>query len=680
MTLVTLDIETRSYADLGQVGQHAYFLHPTTDVICVCWGIDAQPVRAWWPTHICPTYLTRLQDDTEELFDAIANGAEIECHNTPFELESFENVLGPKYGWPIPKMEQWRDVMAVACYYAMPAKLDKLARALGYPPKNPEGARLITKYSKLYLKTAKTEIPPEDFEKWLEYCKDDVLLEQAISDELGDLPDRELWYYLLDLKINKRGLKLDLEGIAHATATVDKITEELTGEFRELTGINPTQWDKVLEWFNDHGLELENLQKDYLNEMLDEGEIPQGDARRALEIRVEVAKASTRKLDKMANVADDEGIARWQTRYHGTQTGRNAGQGFQPLNMSRGFERNRVLKGGEWPAPEDLVSDISFEDPDWLRTQYKDPMAAIGNATRHWIIAGEGYKIVAGDFTSIEAVILSCLAGEKWKIDAFRKGEKIYERMGEKIHKLPYGTVTKETHPDERFDGKTGELAFGYQGALGAWLKFDSSGRHTDERIIEICKSWRTEHPNIVNMWYRMDDAAIEAVTHPGRVTGHREIGFEIVDDWLSMILPNGKRIWYYKPELRSKMPQWHQPWNPETHPECAEGDCDCKPQPCVSYMAQKEGQWKRITTYGGKLTENATQAVSREVLKPAVKRAEDAGYPVILTVYDEIVCRVPENRVNAAEFERLMVEPLKPWCEDWPVRADVWIGDRYKK
>ena len=120
--------------------------------------------------------------------------------------------------------------------------------------------------------------------------------------------------------------------------------------------------------------------------------------------------------------------------------------------------------------------------------------------------------------------------------------------MADKIYNLPPGTVTKATHPTERHDGKTGELAFGFQGALGAWLKFDNSGRHTDERIIEICKAWRAEHPATVDFWHGLNKAAINAVQNPGELYEYNGIGFEIVDEWLTMIGLNGKRLWYYDP------------------------------------------------------------------------------------------------------------------------------------
>jgi DNA polymerase len=252
----------------------------------------------------------------------------------------------------------------------------------------------------------------------------------------------------------------------------------------------------------------------------------------------------------------------------------------------------------------------------------------------------------------------------------------MYEFMADKINGFPAGTVTKETHPAERQDGKTGELAFGYQGALGAWLKFDKSGRHSDARIIEICKAWRAEHSASVNLWYGLENAAIEAV-RTRRLVEYREIGFEIVDEWLTMILPNGKRIWYYNPQIRATRPQWCKP---EVQPECAMGVCGHDPVPSLCYMAQKEGQWKLVHTYGGKLTENACQAISREILVPAMMRAEAEGYHVILSVYDEIITEVPEGFGSTEEFEQLMAGPLPDWAHDWPVSVKGWEGARYKK
>lgn len=660
--MISLDFETRSYADLKKVGAWAYSEDPSTDVICMCYGIDSQPIQEWWPgkhdSDRCP----------EDLYVAIMTGQEVEAHNVSFEFSIWANVMVKRYGWVAVLDHQWRDTMAVASYYALPADLDKLAQTLGFEGKDPEGGRLITKYSKLHLKTAKKIIPPDDFQKFVRYCRKDVMIEQSVSDFLGDLPERELPIFKLDLVANARGLKLDKAGIAAAAHIIDSVATELTEEFRELTGLNPTQLPKVKAWLAANGVDLPDMTADTLEEALSEdGRVPQGPARRAMVIRLELNKASTKKLDKMVGQLGSDGRARFQTRYHGTNTGRNTGAGFQPLNLVRSWEKM---------DPAQLVRDIMYRDPTWLRCLYGSASDAVSHALRYFIQAEKGKRIMAIDYVSIEAVVLACAAGEDWKVDAFRKGVKIYEAMADKIYGFPAGTVTKETHPLERTDGKTAELAAGYQGALNAWLKFDSSGRHTDEQIIGYIRTWRKEHPAIVRMWYDMEDAAIECVAHK-RQTSFRDFGFDMIDDWLAMILPDGKCIWYWKPELRTKMPRWH---DPEVEEDCAEGTCRCKPQPSLTYMTKKGGSFFRTHTYGGKLTENAIQATARQILWPAARAVEEAGYHVILTVYDEIVAEVPEGFGSLKEFEQIALSAVPDFAKHWPIRVDGWEGNRYKK
>ncbi len=674
---ITFDFETKSYADLKKVGTEAYAADPMTDVICACWGIDDESIQSWWPGKY------ETDDMPADLYQAlIIEQQEIEAHHCAFELFIWRYVMARKYGWPEPHIDQWRDTMAVACYYALPAALDRLARVLGFEGKDPEGGRLITKYSKLYLKTAKTTIPPEDFAKFVEYCKQDVRIEQSMSDYMGDLPERELAIFQLYLRASMRGLHLDKEGINAATEIVEQRAKTLTAEFRKLTGLNPTQGKKLLVWFEEQGLPLENMQAPYLEELIEDGELPSGPTRRALDIRLAINKASTKKLDAMSRQRGAGERARFQTRYHGAVTGRETGSGFQPLNLNRGID-------GMDPAQ--LTRDIMYRDAAYLDALYGDATDAVAKASRYWIQAQPGNKILAGDYVSVEAVILACLAGEQWKINAFARGDKIYELMADKIYGLAPGTVTKESHPEERQDGKTGELAFGYQGALGAWLKFDASGRHTDARIIEICKSWRAEHPATVALWGGLREAAIDAVRTPGTRQGDQSVSFETVDEWLTMILPDGKRLWYWKPELRMQMPQWHQPL---TKADCALGKCDCEPQVALSYMAQKSGQWKRVWTYGGKLTENLVQATSRQVLEVAKLRVaafydpvlrtqgflRDDESSIILTVYDEIVVEVPENFSSEDEFKELIGACPGPWANSWPLWVKTWSGERYRK
>lgn len=664
---VVLDLETRSFAGIDQVGAVNYAQHHTTEIICACWQIfhangGYDPIEEWSPLRGDPL--------PEPLFWAIERGYDIEAHNYSFELSMWEHCAVPKYGFPPIRREQWRDTMAVACYYALPASLDALCRALKLEGKSPEGTRLISKYSKLYLKTAKQEIPHEDLEKFIAYCRHDVELEAYVGDLLGELPEREEQVFAIDQKINLRGLYLDAEGIEIAANIVDQITAELEEKFGEITGgLRTTLTQKVMAWAAEQGFPLENLRAAYLEELLEGDDLPRGPVREMIEIRTQLNKASTKKLDAMLRHRTADCRARWQSRYHGAATGRWTGAGFQPLNLVRSWED---------ADPETLVEQVKRGSASWLTMMYGDAMEAISKAGRHWITAAPGHRIMSADFVSIEAVILACLSGEAWKVEAFRQKKKIYELMGDKIHGLPEGTVNKKTHPAERQDGKTGELAFGYQGALNAWLKFDSSGRHTDERILEICKTWRGEHPMITAFWKGLEDASLDAVSVKGKTTGYREIGFQVVDEWLTMILPDGKRLWYRDPEIRQSWPHWHKPSENEA---CKEQVCKCRKGPKLFYKAMKTGQWATVSTYGGKLAENACQAVSRQYLIPSLVAVEKAGYPLIFSVYDELVVECPDGHGSLEEFLSLVRDaPGREWAKGWPIDVDGWSGQRYRK
>jgi DNA polymerase len=701
--ILTPDFETGSEADLQKVGAWCYSEHPSTHVIILGWGYKHNPRQKWWPyPHPrCAEYPRPVCDMIKwdgihsmprELYQAIRDGAEFEAHNCGFEYSMWANVMVARHGWcPIPD-EAWRDTMATACYYALPAKLDNLAKVLGLPGKPPEAARLISKYSKLHLKTAKWEIPVHDMDHWGDYVDDDVAQEQKVSDLLGDLPDRELPVFQLNQKINRRGLFLDMAGIEAATALSEQKAALLSEEFRDITGgIGPAQHAKALGWFKANGLpDLENLQKETIKDLLaPENNMKSGPARRALELRLAINKASVKKLNAMAAQCDPDGRARFQTRYHGAGTGRETASGFQVLNMSRGFEYKAPSDKEPNPfGPDDLVGDILHGDLDYLDMVYGNAMDAIGKATRHWIMAQPGNVIRSGDFSSIEAVGLACLAGEDWKVEAFREKQPIYCVAACKVFGMdPQIAVDlgdkkfKEKYGDKRQTGKICELAFGYQGALGAWLGFDSSGTHSDEDIVGFCKGWRREHPETVAFWRGLETAAIEAVARPGKESGYSSIGFDVVDDgdglrWLSMILPDGKRLWYWDPQLRMVMPKWH---NPEADPDCADGTCDCKLKPQLTYMAWKFGKWRRVATYGGKLTENAVQATCRQLLMPAAMALDEAGYSLILTVYDEIVSEDPIGFGSVKEFEEIMLQRPR-FARDWPIAADVWEGQRYRK
>ena len=678
--MLVIDFETRSDVDLTKTNAWTYSEHPSTEVICLSWADvwkdEATEMHSWvgpdfWPGPELSTTDPWLYWYTGgsiplALGKALAEGDLVHAHNVAFEISIWRNIMVQRFGWPDIPNRQWRDTQATANYLALPPGLDKLSEVLNLGSKDPRGKQLISKYSKLHLKSAKWDIPAEDVRAFTEYCEKDVDQECKVDEWMGELPEQEVENFLEDLDMNLRGIRLDLPRIRHAIVIVQSRQAELARTFRELTGLNPTQREKVKEWLlNSHTVKLENMQGETIEEALEGGVTKE--AAQALRIYLAFSKTSTSKLDAMLRNASADGRARFQTRYHGAATGRNTGAGIQPLNLPHTYEEH---------DPEQVVRDISYRDAEFLDAVYGDATTAVSKALRHFIIPDEGSRFIAADFVSVEAVILAVLSGEKWKIEAFKNKEPIYERTADLVFQLPPGTVTKDTHPVERFTGKTCELACGYQGSVGAWRKFDSSDRFDDDEVRSIVSKWRINHPKIVNFWNDIDNKFFHVVQNGGEEKVGEFIRVGKAGSFAYMEAPNRKRIWYANPSVAMAMPGWH---NESEDEACALGVCDCKPILQARYMSWKAGGWRSTYTYGGKLTENACQFVSRELLREAQTRVTKAGFDVVLSIYDELLTEMPFGVGSVSELVSIMEQPVS-WAPGWPVRADGWEGRRYKK
>ena len=668
--MIGMDFETVSEIDITKSNAWTYSEHPSTEVICLAWKIDDSPTEAGvnypYSTFGSEGRFKTMRHPPGHIAYGIRNNALFEAFNVPFEFSVWHNVMVKRHGWPEIAIERWRDPQAVAAYLALPLSLDALASALGFEGKDPQGKRLITKYSKLHLPTAKRYIPPEDVIAFTEYCIKDEDIEYNVSQWLGELPNDELRIWQHDLRTNLRGLYLDIPGIHDAIAIVEARSAELSDQFFELTELRPGQHAKVKQWLYDHGHELDDMQGETVKKFLEADDI-RDVVREALGYRASFNKASTKKLASMLRNAASDGRARFQYRYHGTITGRNSGSGFQPLNLTRNDDRI---------PPGMLIRDIGYRNAKYLDAIYGDAMDAVSKSMRHYITAAPGKRLIVGDYTSIEAIVLAVLAGEQWKIDAFHNKEKIYERTADKIYKLPPGTVNKKDHPDKRQDGKVCELMAGYQGSVGGWRKFDSSDRHSDDEVRAIVYAWRDEHPYTVDFWGDLEGAGMRVIQggDEEQVGEHLLMGME--GGFMYMEAPDNKRMWYPEPYLAMAMPGWHNPTDDE---ECAAGVCECKPNLQIHYKAWQEGQWRVVRTYGGHLAENACQFIARQLLMPAYLRALDHDYFVTLTVYDELMAEMEYGHGSAKELKELMEVPPK-WAHDWPINAECWEGERYRK
>ena len=650
------DYETRSRAVLKIVGTHRYACDPSTEVVFGAFAVDDGPVRVWRPGEpLLP-----------EVIEAARNtNWGVAAHNDPFESAIEQYNLAPRFNWPLVPIERHRCTMAMALAAGLPAQLGMLADALNLANrKDRSGERLMHQMSKP-RRVRKAEDPngvhyfddPERLERWQSYMCQDVEVEREVYQECSPLPPTEQLLWQLNCIINERGFLFDRALTKAAKQIAAAAGPDIDAELADITGGTVTgvnQIARIQNWLREQSYPLESLDKKVIEKQLLDPELP-ALVRRVLELREGGAQAAVKKLDALLIRAGDDDRIRGAFRYHGAGTGRFSGEGFQPQNLKR-------------PTIEkldDAIMAISTGDYEHVRKLYSKPLAVIGDCTRSIIIATPGYKLIGGDFNAIESRGLAWVADEQWKLDSYRRFDATQDPRDEpysatacKIFRVPDGSFTKDS--PERGVGKVCDLAFGYMGGLNAWRKFEPD-RFTDAEVEKFKTDWRATHPNIVKFWYAVDRAAWTAVRDRGRVVTCGCVAFRSNGAFLQLKLPSGRKISYPQPRIRVK-DERHQ---------------------YVIFADNTEGQFKDCRygagAYGGLWVENIVSGIARDLLVEAMFRVEAAGYRIILTVHDELVCEVPENFGSEQEFIRLMTR--KPaWALDLPIAAEAWSGSRYRK
>lgn len=684
--ILHIDFETRSTLELPEVGVHKYATHASTDVWCMGYAFDDEDPWLWAPgSGLIVASVERH----------VADGGLVTAHNAAFELQIWNNIMVPRYGWPVLKPSQVRCTMAQAYAMALPGSLEKAAAAVGIQQqKDLKGGRLMLQMSRpkgFDVLGDPVWWDDEDKRQQLyEYCKQDVRVEQALGARLLPLSPDEQALWELDYAINERGLYLDQPAIISAMAIIEREQRRLEGEIRRRTESavgSPAEVAALTRWVRDQGVELDGLAKSDVVELLHRDELP-AHVRAVLRIRQEYAKTSTAKLNRMRDAASADGRIRFTMQYHGAGTGRWAGRRVQPHNMPRPSISHQAV--------EEILDLLPTTTPEraieLLDLYYGEPMSMISDCLRGLICAAPGKTLVAGDFSNIEGRVLAWLAGEEWKLNAFRAfdagtGPDIYKLSYSKSFGVPVSDITK----DQRQIGKVQELALGYQGGVGAFqtMARGYGVKVTDERANEIKQLWRDSHPRVVSYWYDLERAALEAVSHPGAKVvvsrpkqyemdpsasaarqneilvsyGRPVIAFIVKGSFLFAKLPSGRMLTYPYPTLKAI----ETPWG------------EMKEQLHYWHVDGLTNKWEETHTYGGKLAENLTQAVARDVLAEAITRVSRLGYDVNLHVHDEVVAEMPEN---ADWLENLLTQMkvLPAWATGLPVAAEGWQGSRYRK
>lgn len=645
---VTIDFETRSRCELKSSGPWVYAEDPSTEVLCMAMMQDDQPPLIWAPVWVRDIIgASGLPMVDGEIVQSILEAADtIEAHNVAFE----RSILEKKLAWKIdPK--KYRCSAAKAAAHSLPRDLEGAGRAIGLAvQKDKEGSFLMRRMCK-----------PTIGGKWIQdraslirlcqYCMQDVRAEYALSEALRDLSPAELQVWQTDQEINRRGIRVDVELARTAMQLVADYEGRALAEFRCLTGFDsPRQVPLLVKWLRGQGAKINDVTKATVIKLLAHPAVPPN-VKRVLEIRQSLGKSSLAKLLAFVNAANADGRARDTMMYHGASTGRWSGKRIQPHN----FPREGL------PNCEDFLGMVRNRDIDSIEIFYGDLMPALSKSLRSFIKAEAGYELVCADFNAIEGRVLAWLAREDYVLENYRQKRDAYCVFAEQIQggKYSYKEILEGHHAGDkkysamRFEGKTGELACGYQGGEAAVKRFAPD--MPVERRIEIVGIWRRNRPKTVAFWREIETMVKTAIARPGALVNNGMIAWGFDEKFLRCRLPSGRLISYYGPWLseEGQIKFWG-----------------------VNSVTK---QWEENETYGGKLTENVVQAISRDLLAAAIMRLEKAGKPVVMHVHDEVISEVPKGSTSIEEYIEI-VTALPAWAKGLPLAAEGFITERYRK
>ena len=653
--LLYRDYETRGLLSLKQCGVHRYAADSGTEVLCCGFAIDAEPAKLWTPGDAIPA----------EFREAAANPSWLAvAHNAAFEMAIEELLLATRLGWPVIPLERQRCTLAMASAQALPGRLEKLADTLELSRrKDTAGHRLMLPMSKP-RRARQGEDPnrihwfddSERLQRLYSYCRADVEVERELYEHLQPLSPAEQAIWCLDARVNSRGFCLDQALAASARKLAATAAPEIDAELAEvtdsaITGVN--QIARLQAWLAEQGCAVKSLDKKSVESLL-KTELPSR-VQRALELRQHGGQAAVKKIAALLDRVGSDSRVRGSFQYHKASTGRWAGSGPQPQNFKR-------------PEIKDVdaaIAAVATGDYDRVRKLYPRVLSLLGDLGRSLICAAPGGKLIGADFGAIELRVLAWVAGEQWKLEAYRRYDATRDPRDEpycvlacRMLHLSDGSVTHGTR--ERAFGKVGDLACGYQGGENAIEKF-APGLFSKAEREQIKSEWRAAHPAVCRFWYAVDRAGWAAVQQRGRVISCGPVAFKCSGNFLFLKLPSGRKLSY--PFARPKL------LDPR--------------HGAVVFADSSDGQFRDCRNgagaYGGLWTENIVSGIARDLLVGAMLRIEAAGCPIVLHVHDEIVCETPEGFGNAEEFTRLMIQQPS-WAPTLPIAASAWTGLRYCK
>lgn len=638
---LSIDLETRSGADITKTGSYRYIQDPDFKILLFGYRVDDGPVQV--------IDLEAGEEIPSKIVTALHNPQYVKhAYNAAFEWYALNRA-----GYTTP-IEQWQCTMIWSLYCGYAAGLANTGEAIGLAEDKKKlmtGKALIRYFctpqrpTKTFKK--KYHDPADDPDKWelfKEYNAQDVVAESAILARLSRFPvpegEWELWRD--DIRMNAFGVRVDTQLIAGALNINDQSQRELTDEAARITGLaNPNSTAQLLPWLADHGCVLDNLQKLTVEETLQRDDLDP-DVRRVLQLRQLLGKTSIKKYVAMETAMGEGERIRGISQFYGAnRTGRYAGRLVQMQNLPRNYLSTL-------DSARNMVRLSNYEG---LKMIYGNVPDTLSQLIRTAFIPSEGRHFVVADFSAIEARMIAWLAGEQWVMDVFANDQDIYCETASAMFGVP---VEKHgVNSDLRQKGKIATLALGYQGSINAMIAMGALRMGIPEDDLpDIVEKWRTSHPKTVGMWYRIEEAAVSCVSSgdPMRpncgaapISG---IEFRMENDllygqtFMTIQLPTGRKLYYPKPFLKENK------FGKEA----------------IHYYGvdQTSGKWGEQSTYGGKLTENIVQAIARDCLCEVIRRIYAKGWDLVFHVHDEVIVDAPLD-VHTEDLCALMDAPI-----DW--------------
>ena len=656
---LSLDLETFSDVDLNKCGVYKYAQSSAFEILLFGVSVNGGEVQVYdlAQGESVPMKIIKALTDNSVLkwafnasFERVCLSVWLQKHY-PQYFESYsiyEDTVGD-YLDP----SAWRCSMVWSAYMGLPLSLAGAGAVLGLSEQKLKEGKDLIRYFCVPCKPTKanggrTRNPPEyDVQKWetfKTYNKRDVDVEMSIQDRLKKYPVPDfVWEeYHIDQEINDRGIALDRTLVKNAIAFDEKSKAELSEKMQKLTNLdNPNSVQQMKQWLADNGLEMDSLGKKEVAAVLKTAPEP---LRTVLTLRQQLAKSSVKKYQAMENAVCEDGRARGMFMFYGAnRTGRFAGRIIQlqnlPQNHMPDLEQARgLVRDGNYTAAELLYDDIPDTLSQLIRTAF---------------VPRPGMKFVVSDFSAIEARVLSCLAGEKWRSEVFANNGDIYCASASAMFGVPVERHGVNGHLRQK--GKIAELALGYGGSVGALKAMGAldMGLAEDE-LQPLVDMWRSSNPNIVKFWWEVDRCVKETVKKrmPTETQGIR---FIYQSGMLFIKLPSGRQLSYVKPRM---------------------GENRFGGEAVTYEGVGGTKKWERIESYGPKFVENIVQAISRDILMYAMRTL--AHCFICGHVHDELIIECSKEVSVDAICEQMGRTP--PWIPGLLLRADGYECEFYKK